>query len=110
MCSDDQHEEKMILLRKIEENTCLIAPRPPIYQTVLVSATQPFVMDYHERLYAFVWLPGTSYTFSCEDFGTIVVPASTWYSPSLSPGIRMFIPAQATTVPIIWKFTDTTLI
>lgn len=109
MCTTEQHEEKIYALLQIEKHLRNADLREPIYVSSFVSATQPFIMDYHERRHALLWLPGTSYTFSCEDYGTVVVPASTWINLGLQPGIRMFIPAQAVTVQIIWKFTDSTV-
>lgn len=110
MCTSEQHEEKMHALLQIEKHLHAAEQREVIYIPAFVSASQPFIMDYHERKHAFLWLPGISYTFNCEDFGTIIVPASAWTNLGLQPGVRMLIPAQPSTVQIIWKFTDSTVV
>lgn len=91
-------------LRRIHDEICRM---PAIDQTVQISATQPWVVDYHERQHVFMWLPGNALTLSFEDYGSGVVNPQNWVNLGVPTGIRVFAPQITSgTTPIMLRFTD----
>ena len=80
--------------------------REPIDQSVYISATRPWIVDYRNRKHVFLWLPSTALTLSFEDYGQGVVQAQSWVNLGLPVGIRVFAPNQSSDTQILLRFTD----
>ena len=101
MCSDFEHK----ILDRLDT---IINGTTNIDHTYQLSASSPYILDYKERKYVYVWT--TSYlTLSLEELGTFPVPAGSWMNLSLTPGMRIFATNQTNLVPIFVRCTDTAI-
>ena len=82
-----------------------IKGRPYEDQTVQISATMPYVIDYKNRYFVTIFTPN-NLTLSLEDWGSISIPAGSWADISFPAGTRVFATNQTSTVPILVRCTD----
>src|SRR6266581_3632542 len=80
-----QHEAHIGLLKKIADI------REPIDDTVSISSTSPYVVDYRNRKHIFIWLPATQ-TLSIEDYGTGTVQGQVWINIGIRAGVKIAAP------------------
>jgi hypothetical protein len=82
---------------------------PPIFDTFLISATHPWVVDYRNRRYLYLYSQN-ALTLSMDggEF-TINLPANDWVQFQFNPGIRFVATNQATPVPVFVQFTNDTV-
>lgn len=105
MCEQQTALEQLDRLHKIELLLQSLAYFPPIDETVQLSASQPWTIDYHERRHIFVWFP-TTQTVSFEDFGSGTMQGQVWTNLGLPPGVRMFATGTTTTAPMMIRWTN----
>lgn len=103
MCTEEQHREKMDTLARIEK---ALKPRPPIDQSYQISDTQKIRIDYHDRKHAFIWIPGNTLTIDFGEYGVGTVQSQVWFNLGMRPGREIATSGQATTVDIIFRYTD----
>ncbi len=93
-------EEK--LLRQIAES---VERRDDIDASILISATQPYILDYKSRKHIFCF-SANALTLTLEDVGTIAIPAGEWTEISFIAGMKITASAQATPVLLLVRCTD----
>ncbi len=103
MCTDQQHKEQ---IDKLEEIKHALVKRPPIDETIEISATKPWIIDYHERRHIFIWLPTAQLTLSFEDYGSGIVPLQVWVNVGMPSGIRVTATGQTNNTAIMVRYTD----
>ncbi len=108
MCTDQQHQEHLDALARIEKTfRNLLETRPPVdVPMVAISATTAYILDYHNRKYVYV-SSANSLTLTLEDLGTVSVSANAL--PILlpyPPGLRIFAQGQSSNVMIYIRCTD----
>jgi hypothetical protein len=108
MCTEKEREEKMHLLREIDKKLGTIEKKPAIDRTLMISTTQPYVVDFKNRKHLFVW-SANALTILLEDLGTLAVAANTWTNIGYQEGMRLVPQSQPTTVPIFVRATDETI-
>jgi len=101
------HEHTDIEILKCLEDiaSSLKQEREPIDATVMVSNTQPYVVDYRNRKHIFVWFP-TAQTISVDDYGTGPVQAQVWINLGLQQGTRLLITSVTAPTEIFIRCTD----
>ena len=93
------------MLKSLEKIEKLLTPRLPIDKTIVINDNQPWVMDYREYKHVFMWLP-QALTLVMGEYGSGPVQAQVWINVGLRPGTKITTSGQATSVPIVLRFTD----
>jgi hypothetical protein len=93
-------EEK--LLQQIADS---VERREDIDASILISATQPYILDYKKRKHIFCY-SANSLTLTLEDIGTIAIPANEWTEISFVAGMKITAQSQATPVLLLVRCTD----
>lgn len=101
-------DQRLATIEKLLAKTLKVEleKREPIDQTVYISATRWWAVDYRNRKHCFLWIPGNALTLSFEDYGQGVVQPQSWVNLGLPVGIRMFALGAATDTQILLRFTD----
>ena len=102
MPSEQQHAEYMRLLNDIHSAA---KGRPNIDDTVLISATNPYVVDFKDRYHIFLWT-GTGFTLTLEDLGTLSLSANTFTNISFRTGMKLYAQNQSAALPVLIRCTD----
>lgn len=105
MCTEEQHQEKLALLHSINTRLAAIEGKNPIDATLLISTTQPYVVDFKNRKHIFVW-SANALTFTIEDIGQIAVSANTWTNIGYQEGMRLVPQTTPNPVAIFVRATD----
>lgn len=105
MCDKDISLEQLDTLKQIERLLLSTASLPPEDQTIQLSATRPWEVDYRERKHIFLWVPSST-VISMEDYGSLTISATTWLNLGLPSGVRIFAPSASNTVPIMIRCTN----
>lgn len=106
MCDSAISLEQVELLQQIERLLLSVAYLPYIDETYLISATQPYVVDYKDRRHVFIWTP-TSQAVSLEDFGNGTLAAQVWTNLGLPQGLKIYATGVTNgTVPIMIRCTN----
>lgn len=103
MCTEEQHQEKMTALARIEK---MLKPRPPIDYTVMIADHQGYIFDYRNRKHVFIWLPSTSLTLVFGQFGTCVVATQVWVNLGIQEGLEVVTSGQSTPTVMYVRCTD----
>lgn len=94
-------EQLSRLVAEMKEN------RHPIFLTVEISVSKPWIVDYQNRKHLFLWNPATSaITLSFEDYGSGPVASQQWINIGMPPGTRVLAPNNATNTPLLLVCTD----
>lgn len=103
MCSDQQHQETISALNAL---ALLLKRRPPEDQTIAISDTKKWKLDYKGFKHIFIWIPGNALTIDFGAYGIGTVQSQVWFNLGMSPGYDICTIGQATDVPIIVRCTD----
>lgn len=104
MWSDEEHREHVHLIE--QQLHTLATRRPNKDQTYMISATQPYVIDYKERQLLYGWSPNPL-ILSVEDIGFLGIPANTWVNLQYQQSMRLFPEvSQTSTIPFFVRATD----
>lgn len=103
MCSDEQHKQTLDALARIERAT---KKRTPDDQSIMVSDTQPWKLDYKGYRHVFMWLPAIALTMDFGEYGSGPVGIQQWFNLGMKPGYDVKTIGQATPTKIILRFTD----
>lgn len=82
-----------------------LALRPSYDWTVMVSDTQPFILDYKHRLHVYAYAP-VGVVLSLGELGTLTIPANAWTDISVKPGLRIATSGTATPTNLYLRATD----
>lgn len=96
-----------LMLAKLTK--AMLQAREPIRQTVFLSATRPWIMEYRNRKHVFLWIPSTTTILSFEDYGTGPVQPQVWTNLAMPAGTRVFAPNNASDTQVMLLFTDEVL-
>ena len=97
------------LLKELEAIKKLLAPgqlKEPNYQTIMLSDTQGWLMDYKGYKHVYLWIPGAALTLNLGEYGTGPVQAQVWVNLGLKLGIKIVTSGTTNPVPVILKFSD----
>lgn len=104
MCDEKTTQAQLKSLEAIEE--CLKNfIRKPIDTMIELSATKPYVIDYRDRKYIFLYSTN-ALTLTLEDVGTLSISANVWTNLCFPDGLRVFASNESTTVPVLIRCTD----
>lgn len=96
------------LIKKLDELIKVLQPSPlktPTWQTIMISDTQGWQMDYKDYKHVYLWLPN-ALSLNLDIYGTGPVQAQVWINLGIKPGIKIFTSGTASPVPVILKFSD----
>src|SRR5260221_13594991 len=71
----------------------------------IISSSNPITLDYKERRYLYLFSP-VSLTITAQDYGTFVLPASTWGPLPFPERTRLFAAAQGPDQIVFLRATD----
>lgn len=97
------------LLKALDELKQILQPSPlktPTWQTIMISDTQGWQMDYKSFKHVYLWIPGSGLTLNLGEYGTGPVQAQVWVNLGIKPGVKIFTSGTANPVPVILKFSD----
>jgi hypothetical protein len=97
----------LAILERIEQR---LTPRVAIDETIFLSDTQGWQMDYRGRRYVFLWNPGAELTLNLGEYGQFLLPSQSWTQLDIRPGIKIFTTGQSTPTPVVIRFTDDLLL
>ncbi len=103
-----QQEVLRLLVKLNKSNDETVSGREQFDQTVMISATNPWQVDYRNRKHIYLW-SGTGLTLSVEDIGAQTITANIWNDISHPHGTYLYAQGQATNVPVRIRQTDETL-
>jgi len=103
MCTDDQHKQKM--QQALSDIHQLLIRRTPLDSLIMISASQPYVLNYSSRKHVFIWSPNTL-TLTLEDLGNLSLTNATWTNVSLTAGMKIYALGETTPIPILVRCTD----
>lgn len=106
MCTDEQHQEKLAALKRIETLLVLsIKGRQAIDRNYSVSDTQGFVLDYQDRKHLYIY-SSAAITLVIQNIGTVAVSANAWTNLDFREGIKLFTNGTANPVNVLVRATD----
>ncbi len=106
MCSDEQHAAQLALLASIYAKLCESDPLPT-EQTIMLSATAPFVVDYRGYKHIFCWVANSlPLTLTLDDLGQFPLAVNEWNNISFPAGTKLYAKGQAATVPVFVRWTN----
>lgn len=109
MCKEETQEKQtqvlhdiLKLLKHREEHAA-----DPISDSVLLSATRPWLVDYRERKHIYFW-SASGQILTIEDYGNFVVPAENWTLFDMPNSMRVTAPNVTgnSTITLFVKWTD----
>lgn len=98
MCTDEQHNQKMAVLKRIDQAlNILIAGRPPIDRTYNISNVKGFMLDYRNRKHVYVWTAAMGLSLNLGALGTLALTQYTWTLIDFQEGFEIFATSGTTT-------------
>ncbi len=92
-------------LASLEKTVARLLPGTPFDQTVMISATTPYVLDYRDRKYVYCYSKN-ALILTLGDAGTIAVAANAWTNLNFQPGLFIYAQSQVANVPLYILQTD----
>ena len=108
MCDSVVSLEQLDVLKQIERLLLSTAILPFEDQTVTISATVPYTLDYRSRSYLYI-LSTTSLRLSVEDVAIVPIVANVWTELCFQEGQRLFAPDNTAAVHFLVRATNTPL-
>lgn len=99
MCTDQQHEDLLGVLKKIHHQ---VQRRDQLFQSLPISDALSMVVDYQDRRYLYI-RSAVDLTLSTGNTSTATfhLPASIWYQINFRPGTQLVTSGFGTTSTII---------
>jgi hypothetical protein len=109
MCTEEQKRQETALLESIDTGIKhLVSQLGDLDQTVLLSSTQPWLLDYKHRRYVYGY-SSVALTLTVEDIGTVSVAANSWTNLGFQENMRIYASGQAGTVAIFVRCTNNSI-
>ena len=105
MCSEEQHRQMMVAMKEMHE---LLVGRPPLDSLIMISSTQPYIIDYRTRKHIFLWT-ATTLTLLLEDLGQVGATQYTWTNIGFSTGMKIYASGVTNPTAVFIRCTDETV-
>jgi len=102
MCTDEQHQDRLQVLKNILKNLA----RDPVDIVININDNKPWTVDYQGYQHIFLWIPGNALSMNMGEYGTGTVAAQVWINLGFKAGTVIKTSGQTTNVPLILRFTN----
>lgn len=98
MCTEEQHNQKMAALARIEHALqTLIRGRPALDHIYNISNVKGFQLDYRNRKHVYIWTAASGLSLDLKDLGILALTQYAWTLIDFHENFEIFATAATTT-------------